>query len=71
MPHTTTSTPERRYVRLEVAAARLDCNPKTLRRRIAAGQLAGYRLGRLIRVDAADIDAMMRPIPGDTGGTDG
>ena len=58
MPHTTTppttSTPERRYVRLEVAAARLDCNPKTLRRRIAA-----------------DIDAMMRPIPGDTGGTDG
>jgi len=58
VPHTTTppttSTPERRYVRLEVAAARLDCNPKTLRRRIAA-----------------DIDAMMRPIPGDTGGTDG
>ena len=70
MPHYTTpaTAPERRYVRLEDAAARLDCNPKTLRRRIADGELTGYRLGRLIRVDAAEVETLLTRIP--TGGCD-
>jgi len=71
VPHTTpaaTSTPERRYVRLEDAAARLACDPKTIRRRIADGELTGYRLGRLVRVDLAEVDTLLTRIP--TGGCD-
>jgi excisionase family DNA binding protein len=36
---------------------------KTLRRRIASGQLAAYRSGRLIRVDPTEVDRMLVRIP--------
>ena len=44
-----------------------------MRRRIADGDITGYRLGpRIIRVDLAELDATFRPIPaastGDGGG---
>ncbi len=51
---------------LAEAAARLRCHPRTLRRRVAAGQIAGYRIGagsRTLRLDSADVDALLRPIP--------
>lgn len=48
---------------LAQAAARLGICVKTLRRRIADGSLTGYRLGSLIRVDRAEVDALLRPIP--------
>ena len=46
------------------AAERIRVNPKTIRRRIADGSLTGYRVGpRLIRLDPAEVDALLRPIP--------
>jgi excisionase family DNA binding protein len=41
---------------------------KTIRRKIASGELRAYKLphGRDIRVDQADLDALLQPIP--TGG---
>ena len=56
----------RRYASLADAAAYVDCNERTLRRHIAAGRLRGYRLGKLVRVDLSELDALMKPIP--TGG---
>ena len=53
------------------AAARLNISPRTVRRYIAAGRLNAYRVGpRLLKVDLAELDAMLRPIP-TAGGTDG
>jgi excisionase family DNA binding protein len=52
------------YETLAEAAARVGLHPKTLRRRIADGSLTGYRAGpHLIRLDPAEVDALMRPIP--------
>lgn len=60
--------PSRRFLTIEDAAERLGVNPKTIRRRIADGSLTGYRMGpRLIRVDVAEVDALLEPIP-TTGG---
>ena len=43
---------------------------RTIRRRIAAGDLIGYRMGpRLIRVDLAELDRLLTPIPSAAGGT--
>lgn len=40
------------------------CSIRTIRRRISAGELTGYRFGaRLIRIDLAELDAAMAPIP--------
>jgi excisionase family DNA binding protein len=42
-------------------------NSRTIRRYIAEGRITGYRVGpQLIRVDAAELDALASPIP--TGG---
>lgn len=41
--------------RLAVAAERLGVSVRTLRRRISDGTLRGYRVGRLIRVDANEL----------------
>ena len=54
----------RHLVTLTAAAQHAACSSKTIRRRIAAGELTGYRLGsRLIRVDLDELDALLRPIP--------
>ena len=64
-----TQQPHRRMVSLEVAAETLGVSPKTIRRMIAAGEITGYKVGagsagrRPIRVDAADLDALLHPIP--------
>lgn len=51
----------RRMESLAQAAERLGVSVTTLRRRVADGQLRAYRIGpRLLRVDAADVDAMLR-----------
>ncbi len=55
-------------ITIGAAAVRLGVHPKTIRRRIADGQLTGYRVGpHLIRLDPAEVDALLRPIP--TGGS--
>ncbi len=59
----------RRLESIENAAEYLGVSTKTIRRYIAAGLITGYRAGpRLIRVDRAELDAMLRPIPTAGGG---
>jgi excisionase family DNA binding protein len=53
----------KRYATLAQAAEYLSCNERTLRRQIAAGKLPAYRLGKLIRIDLADLDALIKPVP--------
>lgn len=54
----------RRYESVSEAAARVGVSTKTVRRWIASGQLAGYRMGpRLLRVDPDDVDAMLTLVP--------
>jgi excisionase family DNA binding protein len=51
-------------IAIQEAARRYNVHPDTIRRRIAAGQLIGYRFGpRLIRVDAAELEKLLRRIP--------
>lgn len=58
-----TPRPRRRFVSTGVAAKELGLAPKTVQRMIARGQLRGYRVGtRAIRVDLADVDALLQPI---------
>ncbi len=60
-----TSPPRPRLLaQISVAAERVGCSTKTIRRLIAQGDLTGYRLGsRMIRVDLNELDALLRPIP--------
>lgn len=59
-----TSSGEHRFIRQEVAAERWDVSVDTIRRLIAAGKIAGYRLNRrIIRVDQDEVDACFREIP--------
>jgi excisionase family DNA binding protein len=63
MPRST-ALPTRHFVSIERAAEYTGLSAKTLRRRIADGTLTGYRAGpKLVRVDLADVDRMLRPIP--------
>jgi len=52
------------YETIMDAARRLGVNPRTIRRRIAEGKLTAYRFGpTLIRLDPAEVDGLLRPIP--------
>ena len=60
MPDTLTG----RYVTQAAAADYLNVTERTIRNLIARGDLTGYRLGaRAIRVDRAELDALLTPIP--------
>lgn len=56
---------ERRvYVSLADASEHVGVSERTIRRWIADGRLAGYRVGpRLLRVDRAELDALFAAIP--------
>ncbi len=59
-----THTPRRRFESLSQAAERTGLSIRTLRRRIAAGDLTAYRHGpRVIRLDPDDVDRLMIRIP--------
>lgn len=61
-----TNTPKsrRQFESLADAAERTGLSIRTLRRRIAAGQLPAYRSGpRVLRVDPADVDRLMVLVP--------
>jgi excisionase family DNA binding protein len=52
------------YETIAEAARRTGVSTKTIRRRIAEGRLTGYRFGpTLIRLNPAEVDALLRPIP--------
>ncbi|HKJ10756.1 MAG TPA: helix-turn-helix domain-containing protein [Ornithinimicrobium sp.] len=53
----------RQYESLSQAAERTGLSTRTLRRRIAAGDLRAYRSGpRIIRVDPRDVDDLLVPL---------
>ena len=55
-----TTQQSRQFETLSQAASRSGLSPRTLRRRIAAGQLPAYRNGpRVIRLDPQDVDRLM------------
>lgn len=54
----------RRLMTIADAAERLGVSTKTIRKRIATGELPAYRIGpRAIRVDQDDVDRLLRRIP--------
>lgn len=56
--------PQRHFETIAEAAERLNVSVKTCRRRIADGSLTAYRFGpQLIRLDPAEVDAVLRRIP--------
>lgn len=57
------STRDKQLLSLAEAAEYLGICTRTLRRRISDGTLRGYRVGRLIKVDALDVETLLRPIP--------
>lgn len=59
-----TSTAPPTLISIAQAAERLGLSTDTVRRRIADGTLPARRVGpRTIRLDARDVDALVRPIP--------
>lgn len=67
-PRTPRNRRERRHaelIGLQEAAERCGLSYKTIRRYIGSGRLKAVRVGpRLIKVDAADVDALVRPYGG-------
>jgi excisionase family DNA binding protein len=63
-----TATP-RRLISVKTAEECYSVSRWTIRRRIAAGELTGYKLGpRILRVDADELDALFTQIPTADGG---
>jgi excisionase family DNA binding protein len=58
-----TTNVHREFESLSSAAQRTGLSIRTLRRRIASGQLAAYRNGARVRVDPNDVDRMMVRMP--------
>lgn len=55
----------RRWATINDAAEYLHVSDKTIRTMIAEGRITGYRNGpRIIRVDLAELDAVMTPFGG-------
>jgi len=54
----------RKLITIDEAAEHCRVNPKTIRRWIISGRIIGYCRGpRLVRVDQAELDATIKPIP--------
>nr|WP_109401005.1 helix-turn-helix domain-containing protein [Mycolicibacter sinensis] len=51
--------PRRQLISTTKAAERLNVSPNTIRQFIADGKLKGYKVGRLVKVDAAEIEAYL------------
>jgi len=51
-----------RFASIDVAAAFLDVHPRTVRRMVAAGELRGYRITRLVKVDMRQVEQLAQPV---------
>ncbi|WP_083443290.1 helix-turn-helix domain-containing protein [Mycolicibacterium aurum] len=51
--------PKRQLISTTKAAGLLNVSPNTVRSFIGAGRLKGYKVGRLVKVDAAEIEAYL------------
>lgn len=62
----------RRWLSQAEAADYLGVTDRTIRNYIRRGTLKGHRVrgSRLVRIDRAELDALMRPIPSARGGED-
>lgn len=58
----------RRFLSLREAADYVSADPRTIRKQIAEGELTEYRLGRVIRIDIAELERNMRPNAAPAGG---
>ncbi len=60
----------RRWLSQQEAAEYLGVTDRTVRNYISRGTLPGHRVrgARLVRIDRADLDALLRPIPTANGG---
>jgi excisionase family DNA binding protein len=69
MPQATKS-PRAPRITIQQAAEYLGVSTWTVRRRIADGTLTGYRItnSRAIRLDRAEVEQLLRPIPTTGGG---
>ena len=67
--HNPRSPADHRWLTQIAAAEYLGVTDRTIRNLISRGQLKARRIGnsRMIRIDRADLDALLRPIP-TTGG---
>ncbi|HEY3530386.1 MAG TPA: helix-turn-helix domain-containing protein [Nocardioides sp.] len=62
MPAQSLST--RHLASIPEAAEFYGCSTKTIRRMVARGDLRAVRVGpRMLRIDAAELEARLRPIP--------
>ncbi|WP_083011185.1 helix-turn-helix domain-containing protein [Mycobacterium malmoense] len=50
---------KRLLISTTLAAERLDVSPNTVRQFIADGRFKGYKVGRLVKVDMAEIEAYL------------
>lgn len=60
-----TAQPARRWLTQLEAAEHIGVTDRTIRNMIARGELTGRRIGksRMIRIDAHELDELLRPIP--------
>ncbi|WP_280413773.1 helix-turn-helix domain-containing protein [Nocardia carnea] len=59
----------RRLISLKTAAALVDVDAKTIRNWISAGHLRGFRInGHLLRVNHAELLALVQPVGADLAG---
>lgn len=72
MPSTTPPAPKRRrapqrYVpnlgSVDAAAEIMDCHRRTVLRKINAGELKAYRVGRHLKVDLNEVLDQLQPVP--------
>jgi excisionase family DNA binding protein len=52
-----------RIASVDVTADFLDVHPRTIRRMIHAGELRGYRITRLVKVDMRQVEQLATPVP--------
>lgn len=57
-----TATPRKRMLSVQQVAAELGVQDAVVRNMIATGELRAVRVGRLIRIDPADLDAALSPV---------
>jgi excisionase family DNA binding protein len=51
-----------RFVSIPQAGRLYGLSPNTVRRKIEAGEVKAYRLGRTVRVDLVELDAALIPV---------
>lgn len=51
----------KKYITLTQAAELVGLHPRTLRKKVASGELRAYRMGRTLRFKPEDVEALFTP----------